>query len=213
MQDIEKRLKPLPSTSFEYLEPEDLSNKATRLRMKWDANVLKITGTELAAKLDAGTPRILIEGGTGRRPDQMESSVTIMPYMMDPGEDHIIAEAIHAALTNPGPYPDPVVPRAARCDRRRLDGQRPVSARRGRTAIHHRDQDGDAVYRRAQGRESTTATLRGAVRGDQVELRSVMEVPGNPIHWTSTARFRAMPCRATRTWANMVPPAGRRSRA
>ena len=56
MQDIEKRLKPLASTSFEYLEPEDLSNKATRLRVKWDANVLKITGPELVAKLDAGNP-------------------------------------------------------------------------------------------------------------------------------------------------------------
>ena len=63
--NIEARLKPLPSTSFEYLEPEDLSNKAPRLRIHWDANVLKITGTELVARLDAGTPRIVIDGGIG----------------------------------------------------------------------------------------------------------------------------------------------------
>ena len=110
LRTIEALLKPLPSTSFDYLEPNDLSNKATRLRIKWDANVLKITGTEVVARLDAGTPRILVEGGTGRRPDQMASTLTIMPYMMDPGEDRIIADAIHAALTNPGHFDNPVVP-------------------------------------------------------------------------------------------------------
>src|SRR5438067_384660 len=111
MQNIEQRLKPLPSTSFEYLEPEDLSNRATRLHVKWDANVLKITGTELVAKLDAGTPRILVFGA-GERPD-MASSVTIMPYMMDPGEDRIIADALYAALSNPGPHPEPAMPPGA----------------------------------------------------------------------------------------------------
>src|SRR3954468_14821324 len=110
MQTIEARLKALPSISFEYLEPEDLSNKAVRLRVKWDANALGITGPELVAKLDAGTPRILIDAGAGRRPDQMASSATVMPYMMHPGEDRIIADAMHAVLTNPGHFENPVVP-------------------------------------------------------------------------------------------------------
>ncbi len=138
MQGIEKRLKPLPSTSFEYLEPEDLSNKATQLRVKWDANVLGITGPELVAKLDAGSPRILINAGSGRRPDQMASSVTIMPYMLDPGEAHIIAEAMHAALTNPGHHPNPVAPSGAPA---MIDGAWAVTVQylrgRGRAEIHH----------------------------------------------------------------------------
>jgi hypothetical protein len=28
------------------------------------------------------------------------------------------------------------------------------------------------------------------VHGDQIELRSVMEVPGNPIHWTFTGSLQ-----------------------
>jgi uncharacterized pyridoxal phosphate-dependent enzyme len=185
MQTIEARLKPLPSTRFEYLEPEDLSNKATRLRVHWDANVLKITGTELVAKLDAGTPRILIDAGTGKRPDQMASSVIVMPYMMDPGEDRIIADAIYAALTNPGVYKDPVAPKGA-----------PVAVA-GTWAV-------TVQYLRGQGMQKFTLTqsggevsglhqgelysgkLQGQVRGDTVELRTMMEVPGNPIHWTFT---------------------------
>ena len=50
------------------LEPADLSNRATRLRVHWDAGVLGITGTELVAKLDAGTPRIMVFGD-GERPN------------------------------------------------------------------------------------------------------------------------------------------------
>jgi uncharacterized pyridoxal phosphate-dependent enzyme len=185
MQTIENRLKPLPSTSFEYLEPADLSNKATRLRVKWDANVLKITGTELVAKLDAGSPRILIDAGTGRRPDQMASSVIIMPYMMDPGEDRIIADAMHAALTNPGPYQNPVVPSGAPVA---IGGNWAVTIQylHGQGAQKFAiQQSGGAVSGIHQG-ELYSGKLQGQVRGDSIELRTVMDVPGNPIHWTFT---------------------------
>jgi len=114
LKNIENRLKSLPSTSFEYIEPNDLSNKATQLRIHWDANVLKITGTELVERWMPARREILVAGGGGRRPDQMASTLTIMPYMMDPGEDRIIADAIHAGLTRPGSYANPVVPSGRR---------------------------------------------------------------------------------------------------
>jgi uncharacterized pyridoxal phosphate-dependent enzyme len=193
MQTIENRLKPLASTSFEYLEPEDLSNRAPRLRVKWDANVLKITGPELGAKLDAGTPRILIDAGSGRRPDQMASSVTIMPYMMDPGEDRIIADAIHAALTNPGHYDNPVVP----------GGSPAAIAGDWAVTIQYQHGQGEQKFALQQSGGSVSGQhhgeiyggkLQGQVRGGSVELHSVMDVPGNPIQWafTGTAHGNAM---------------------
>jgi uncharacterized pyridoxal phosphate-dependent enzyme len=191
MQGIEKRLKPLASTSFEYLEPEDLSNKATRLRVKWDANVLNITGPELVTKLDAGTPRILIDAGSGRRPDQMASSVIIMPYMLDPGDAHIIAEAMHAALSNPGSHPDPVVSSGAPV---MIDGNWAVTVSymhgQGAQKFTIRQDAGGQVTGRHDG-EHYNGQLRGRVQGDQVELHTVMEVPGNPIHWTFTGNVQA----------------------
>jgi uncharacterized pyridoxal phosphate-dependent enzyme len=183
MGTIEKRLKPLPSTSFEYLEPEDLSNKAVQLRVKWDASVIGITGPELAARLDAGTPRILINAGAGRRPDQMASSVTIMPYMMDPGEDRIIAEAMHAAMTNPGHYENPVVPTGAPAA---IGGSWAVTIQylRGQGMQKFTLQQSDNSVSGTQQGEHYAGQLRGEVHGDKVELRAVMDVPGNPIHWT-----------------------------
>jgi hypothetical protein len=189
LQTIEARLKPLPSTSFEYLEPNDLSNKATRLRIKWDANVLKITGSELVAKLDAGTPRILVEGGTGQRPGQMASSLTIMPYMMDPGEERIIADALYAGLTNPGHFENPPpLPTGAPAP---IAGtwEVTVSYPRGEST-HHLTlvQNGDAITGQHKG-EIFSGAVRGTVRAATVELRSSMVNPGNNFTYTFRGIF------------------------
>ena len=61
MQSVEARLKPIKGLSFEYLEPQGLSNRATRLRIKWDASEVGITGNELEKRLNDGTPRIMVE--------------------------------------------------------------------------------------------------------------------------------------------------------
>src|ERR1700684_1370064 len=107
---IEAKVKPLPSVTAEYIMPEDLSNHSPRLRIKWDGNTLKITGTELAKTLDAGTPRIQFDSASGTRPEKMESSLTIMPYMMMPGDDKIVADAIFATLSHPPNFSAPEIP-------------------------------------------------------------------------------------------------------
>jgi hypothetical protein len=168
LNNIENRLKGLPSTSFTYHEPEDLSNRAPSLQIHWDANVLKITGTELAAKLDAGTPRIVLGGGRGTRPDMMESGISVMPYMMDPGEDKIIADAIYAALTNPGEYKNPVVPTGT-----------PVNVQ-GTWAV-------TIDYYRGTGEQKFTLQQSGNdVIGTQTGeiYNAAMAVPGNTVQWT-----------------------------
>lgn len=183
LKNIEARMKPLPSTSFEYLEPEDLSNKAPRLRIHWDANVLKITGTELVARLDAGTPRIIIDGGMGRRPEMMNSAVTIMPYMMDPGEDQIIANAIYEALTKPGQYENPVIPTGTPAP---VQGTWAVTIQYPRGVGEQKvtlEQNGNDLAGMHNG-EFYKGKLKGAIHANQIELHSSMEVPGNPIQWS-----------------------------
>jgi seryl-tRNA(Sec) selenium transferase len=184
LQHIEARLKPLRSTTFEYLEPNDLSNRAPRLRVRWDANVLGITGSELAARLDAGTPRILLESGQGSRPNAMASSLSIMPYMMDPGEERIIADAIFAILSNPGRFTDPPLPPSG--------VPAPVGGTWNVTMTYSRgeagqqlllEQAGDAVSGQHKG-ELFAGAVRGTVRAGTVELRSSMVNPGNNFSYT-----------------------------
>jgi uncharacterized pyridoxal phosphate-dependent enzyme len=183
LQHIESRVKTLPSVTTEYLQPEDLSNKAARLRIHWDAAQLKITGTELVARLDQGTPRILVDGGTGVRPHDMASSLIIMPYMMDPGEDHIVADAIYDGLTKPGDYEDPAVPTGTPAQ---IHGKWAVSIHysRGMGEQHFTiEQSGNNLTGQQQG-ELYKADLKGIIHADQVELRSEMAVSGNSIPWT-----------------------------
>ncbi len=183
LKNIEDRLKGLPSTTFTYEEPVDLSNKAPTLRIDWDATVLKITGTELAAHLNAGTPRIILDGARGARPHMMKSSISVMPYMMDPGEDRIIANALYEALSKPGHYENPVVPTGAPAQ---IQGAWAVTIQYPRGMGEQKftlEQSGNALTGTQKG-EIYNANLRGAVHADQIELHSSMGVGGNTIHWT-----------------------------
>jgi uncharacterized pyridoxal phosphate-dependent enzyme len=182
LQHIETRVKGLPSVTTEYLQPEDLSNKAPRLRIHWDATQLKITGTELAAHLDAGSPRILIDGGSGMRPDRMASAITIMPYMMDPGEDSIVANAIYEGLTKPGHYDDPIVPSGTPSQ---IEGKWAVTIQYSRGVGEQRftlNQNGNSLTGTQQG-ELYQAEIKGSIHATQIELHSVMAVSGNVIPW------------------------------
>lgn len=182
LKNIETRLTGLPSISFTYEEPEDLSNRAPTLRIDWDANVLKITGTELAARLQAGTPRIFLVGGSGVRPDKMKSSIAVMPYMMDPGEDRIIADALHEALTKPGHYENPAIPTGAPAQ---VSGTWAVTIQYPRGTGEQKftiQQSGNDLTGTQKG-EIYTADLKGAIHADQIELHSNMEVGGNSIRW------------------------------
>lgn len=183
LKHIEARVKDLPSVTAEYLQPEDLSNKAPRLRIHWDATQLKITGTELVARLDAGSPRILVDSGSGVRPTKMASSVTIMPYMMDPGEERIVADAIYEGLTKPGHYEDPVIPSGTL---EKVQGKWAVSIQysRGVGEQHFTlEQSGNDLTGMQHG-ELYETKLKGSIYASQIELRSSMAVSGNEIPWT-----------------------------
>ena len=182
LQHIESQVKGLPSVTTEYLQPEDLSNRAPRLRIHWDANQLHITGTELLARLDAGTPRILLDGGSGTRPDHMASSVTIMPYMMGPGEDRIVADAIFSALTKPGHYDNPVIPTGSPAE---VKGTWDVVIQYARGVGEQRftlEQSGNELTGMQVG-EIYKAPLKGSIHAGKIELSSDMAVSGNSVTW------------------------------
>ena len=183
LEYIETRVKGLPSVSTEYLEPADLSNRAPQLVIHWDANQINITGTELVECLDKGTPRILVGEASGRRPDKMQSSVIVMPYMMAAGEERVVADAIYAALTRPGHYENPVVPQGTLAS---VAGSWTVSIQYKRGVGEQRfvlTQEGNKLAGSQTG-AIYHADLNGIVHADHLELTSEMQVPGNSIPWT-----------------------------
>jgi hypothetical protein len=183
LDTIGNRVKGLPSVTTETLQPEDLSNHSPQLRVHWDANVLKITGLELEAKLDAGTPRILIGQATGKRPDDMASAVTIMPYMMAPGEAEMVADAIFQGLTKPGNYQNPVVPQG---ETAQLGGTWTVlidylcGTGMQRFELRQNNQEiSGSLYG-----EIYRAALSGKVQANQISLKGTMQTSGYEVRWT-----------------------------
>ena len=190
-QTIADALKGIPSVTTEMEMPtEDLSNRAPLLHVKWDGAAVGITGTELVAALDAGTPRVLVMGGAGRRPDEMASSFTVMPYMMQPGDAKTVADAVSQHLRHPGTQANPPAPAAG--PTAQLAGTWNVAIQYHRGVGHQQlvlQQNGDAVTGDQKG-EMFSATIAGKVQSSQVTLKSVMQANGSSVPFTFTGTAR-----------------------
>ncbi len=183
---IAEAVKDIPTVTTQIRMPDaDLSNRAPTLRIRWDAAKVGITGTELVEKLNTGTPRILVDGGQGRRPDHMESSLGIMPYMMQPGDYKIVAEAIARHLRNPGTFENPPVYTGPPAN---LAGtwQATIYYTRGVGLQQLVLEQNGAIVTGLQKGEVFNATLNGKVDADHATLMSNMAVAGNQVPYTFT---------------------------
>jgi len=105
-----------------------------------------------------------------------------MPYMLDPGEDRIIADAHYLGLTKPGHYDDPIVPSGTPSP---VQGKWAVSIQYSRglgEQYFTLQQNGNDLTGTQQG-ELYRASLKGRIRASQIELHSSMEVSGNSVPW------------------------------
>jgi uncharacterized pyridoxal phosphate-dependent enzyme len=183
---IANAVKDIPSVTTKINMPdEDLSNRAPSIDIMWDASKVGITGTELVAMLDKGSPRILVAGGSGRRPDMMNSSFNIMPYMMQPGDYKIVADAVSKYLRNPGKFENPPVYTGLTAQ---LAGTWNVTISYVRGTGMQQfvlEQNGTAVTGQQKG-EIYNAEFRGKIDADHVMLRSVMHASGYQVPFVCT---------------------------
>ncbi len=183
-QHIADALKGIPSLTTKITMPdEDLSNRSPTLAIHWDAAQVGITGTELVRKLDEGTPRIFVTGGQGRRPEMMQSSIGIMPYMMQPGDYKIVADTLSKYLRNPGTMASPSVSSAPDAS---VAGTWSATIHYTMGTGHQEltlQQDGTAVTGKQAG-EIFNADLKGKVQGDRLELHSSMYTNGQDVPFT-----------------------------
>ncbi|MBI3209670.1 MAG: aminotransferase class V-fold PLP-dependent enzyme [Candidatus Solibacter usitatus] len=102
LAEISKSVTRVKGVTTQVLQPDSLSNNAPRLSIQWNAEALGINGQEVEKILLDGEPRIILGGSSGsRRAGAGTSSLTIMPYMMMPGDASIAARRIHEVLANP----------------------------------------------------------------------------------------------------------------
>ena len=182
LDNIGKRVTSINGVTTSIIQPVGLSNKTPSLRILWDAGRLGITGTETAKLLLDTEPRIVVAGGTGTRPGNMPSTVTVTPWMMMPGDDKIVADRLVAVLSKPPKFENAAIPQGTPAT---VEGQWDVLITFGRGTAHHTlvlEQNQTALVGTHRG-EYVEGDLSGTVAFNQVQLRSSQKMEGTRLTW------------------------------
>ena len=104
LDNISKRVSSIESVKTSVREPTGLGNKSPSLTISWDPAKLNITGEEVAEELATTKPRIALGGGGGGggragEVDPGTTSVSVTAWMMQPGDDKVVADRIHGVLS------------------------------------------------------------------------------------------------------------------
>ena len=88
LQTVTDAIASLPSIRTAIRQP-GRSNVAPVLHINWDPSEIDIDSNEVVRQLSEGEPRIEMGGGDG---------LSIMPYMMEPGEDALVAARLREIM-------------------------------------------------------------------------------------------------------------------
>jgi D-glucosaminate-6-phosphate ammonia-lyase len=179
---ISKEVTKVPGVTARVEEPQGLSNRTPSLRIEWDASQLGITGQEVSKMLMESEPRIALGGASGVRPDRMNSSVTVTPWMMMPGDHKIVASRISSVLSDHPPFTNPPVPSGELAS---LAGQWRTTLTFSRGSAEHRlvfEQHEASLVGTHYG-EFGQGDLTGSVTANQVHFRSAQKIEGQRLSY------------------------------
>jgi L-seryl-tRNA(Ser) seleniumtransferase len=172
LDQVAKRLSIVDGVTTNVRETNQLSNRTPTLTISWDAAKLGISGRALAQHLLTTEPRIALPTGGGGRgaPQGNLTSISVVPYMMSPGDEKIVADRLHAALTNPPKQETPPSAPPAADLTGRWDVRIDYLASSSNHVLHLKQQ-GNRIEGTHQG-DFVSRDLGGSIEGDQVRLAS-----------------------------------------
>jgi L-seryl-tRNA(Ser) seleniumtransferase len=184
MNNIANRVMKVEGVSATVRQPRGLSNRTPTLSITWDAAKLGITGQELSRILYEGEPRIALSAGGGNR-----GGVSLIAYMMSPGEDKIVADRLHQLLSETRKPRGTEPEKAPAMD---LSGRWDVQIQfAGGTSQHamHVTQKGNRLEGTHQG-DFIARDMTGSIAGDQVTMASsVTESHGDSLMYRFTGNL------------------------
>ncbi|MDA2930080.1 hypothetical protein MYX84_09065 [Acidobacteria bacterium AH-259-O06] len=188
--EIARQVKKVSAVSTEVLQPGSLSNRSPRLEIKWDGSSLGISGEEVYEQLLNGDPRIILARATGGYGEGMEkSSVQIMPWMMQSGEEKIVASRLYEVLSDPPKIDRPAQPRAQPADvAGRWDVQLEFTLGKD-DHIFFFEQEGERLVGTHLGR-TLVGGLKGRVEGNEIDFQSSQPYEGTRLPFRFTGRVQ-----------------------
>ncbi len=131
---------------------------------------MHIGGRTIYRQLLDTDPRIVTPGGRDRE-NSTEPSISIMPYMMSPGDEQIVADKLYALLSKPPVRETDSQPAPPATD---VSGQWDVLIRYTAGIANHKlhlRQQGSRIDGTHQG-DFVARDLSGTIDGDRVQVRS-----------------------------------------
>jgi uncharacterized pyridoxal phosphate-dependent enzyme len=173
---IAKRVSAIDGVKTAVREPTGLSNRSPSLSISWNAEKFHITGEEVAEDLARNKPRIALGAddggfrrGGGPEPEPGTTSISVTAWMMQPGDERIVADRIFGVLSKKrDPKPAPAAPAANLTGRWDVDIE--FFSSKSRHTLHL-EQDGNRIQGWHKG-DFAVRDLFGTIEGDQVKLRS-----------------------------------------
>ncbi|HZT28374.1 MAG TPA: PLP-dependent transferase [Bryobacteraceae bacterium] len=183
LDTIAKRVSTIESVKTVVREPTGLSNRSPALIISWDPAKLHIDGEELAETLARTKPRIAVGAGNGggrglrKEPDVGSAAISITAWMMQPGDDKIVADRLHELLSEkrPAPSAEPAPPAANLSGRWDVDIE--FFSSKSRHTLYL-EQDGNRIKGSHRG-DYGMRDVFGTIEGDQVKLRSTTAERGS----------------------------------
>jgi len=187
LETISASVKQVDGVTTSIKQPSaDLSNRSPSLSIQWDGARLGITGQELSKLLLDTEPRVVLAGARGSRPENMASSASIVPYMLIPGDEKVIAQRLYAALSSPPQFENPAPP--SQGEPAAVAGQWELAIQFERGSATHTlflEQQGAKLFGTHRG-EFYSGDLNGTVAANTVHFRSFHPAEGTRLSYDFT---------------------------
>ena len=171
LDTISKRVSTIDGIETTVREPQGLSNHSPSLIISWDPAKLHVIGEEVAEELARTKPRIALAGGSNNG----KASLSITSWMMQPGDDKVVADRIHEVLSKKrSPRPEPAAPAM------NLSGRWDVNVEFFSSKSRHDlflQQDGSRVNGSHKS-DFSMHDVQGAIEGSDIKLRSITSERG-----------------------------------
>ena len=188
LHHIAEAVASIPTVRTEIVQP-GRSNAAPTLSIYWEPTRVAITSREVQRRLAESTPSIEVPlRGEG---------LSVMPYMMEPGEEEIVAQRLLEILKDAAAHGQ-VAPSAAPAAVN-VAGTWTICLRFLRGEAFHAvelEQEGDRLSGRVRGQFSTS-TVQGTVHGMEIEMRVVLRHEASSVSYAYTGKVEGDAMRGT----------------
>jgi D-glucosaminate-6-phosphate ammonia-lyase len=186
LETIAKRVSGVEGVKTSIRQPVGLDNRTPTLSITWDPNKFNATGQDLTTYLSTTKPRIALSsigGGPKGSSDAELAGLSVSSWMMQPGDDKIVANRIYEALM----MKRPALVKEMKAASGDLKGRWDVTIEYFNETSDHKFfiemQDGNWL----RGSHQSTFTvndLEGTMEGNEVKFKSSSRMVGDNVPFT-----------------------------